>query len=50
MSGIFGIIRLPGASVVDAELAEIELIKLSRLSVAVITPEEWDHIIAMSEA
>ncbi|MCB2077791.1 MAG: EVE domain-containing protein [Novosphingobium sp.] len=34
----------------DPELAEIELIKLSRLSVAVITPEEWDHIIAMSEA
>ena len=31
------------------DLAEIELIKLSRLSVAEITPEEWDYIIAMSE-
>jgi len=34
----------------DPALAEIELVKLSRLSVAVITPEEWRHIIAMSEA
>ncbi len=33
----------------DPELAEIELVKLSRLSVAVITPEEWKYIIAMSE-
>ncbi|MCT2400561.1 EVE domain-containing protein [Novosphingobium mangrovi (ex Huang et al. 2023)] len=33
----------------DPELAGIELIKLSRLSVAVITPEEWEHILAMSE-
>ncbi|KHK91089.1 EVE domain-containing protein [Novosphingobium malaysiense] len=33
----------------DPDLAEIELIKLSRLSVAVITPDEWKHIIAMSE-
>ncbi len=32
----------------DPALAEIELVKLSRLSVAVITPEEWKHIIAMS--
>ena len=32
----------------DPVLAEIELIKLSRLSVAVITPEEWDYIIALS--
>lgn len=34
----------------DPALAEIELIKLSRLSVAVITPEEWDYIIALSKA
>ena len=34
----------------DPELAEIELIKLSRLSVAVITPQEWDYILALSEA
>jgi predicted RNA-binding protein with PUA-like domain len=34
----------------DPKLAEIELIKLSRLSVAVITPEEWDYIIGLSEA
>lgn len=34
----------------DPALAEIELIKLSRLSVAVITPEEWDYIIALSQA
>jgi len=33
----------------DPALSEIELVKLSRLSVAVITPEEWQHIIAMSE-
>jgi len=33
----------------DPKLAEIELIKLSRLSVAVITPEEWDYIIALSK-
>jgi predicted RNA-binding protein with PUA-like domain len=32
----------------DPALAEIELIKLSRLSVAAITPEEWDYIIAVS--
>ena len=34
----------------DPVLAEIELIKLSRLSVAVITPEEWDYIVALSKA
>jgi predicted RNA-binding protein with PUA-like domain len=34
----------------DPALAGIELIRLSRLSVAVITPEEWQYIIAMSEA
>ena len=33
----------------DPDLAEIELVKLSRLSVAVITPGEWAHILAMSE-
>jgi predicted RNA-binding protein with PUA-like domain len=33
----------------DPALAEIELIKLSRLSVAVITPEEWDYIIDLSQ-
>ena len=33
----------------DPALAEIELIKLSRLSVAVITPPEWDYIIALSQ-
>jgi predicted RNA-binding protein with PUA-like domain len=32
----------------DPALAEIELIKLSRLSVAVITPEEWDYIVKLS--
>ncbi len=32
----------------DPALAEIELIKLSRLSVAVITPEEWDYILTLS--
>ncbi|MDE2404236.1 MAG: EVE domain-containing protein [Sphingomonadales bacterium] len=34
----------------DPALAEIELIKLSRLSVAVIRPEEWDYILQLSEA
>ena len=33
----------------DPELCEIELIKLSRLSVAVITPDEWKYIIALSD-
>ena len=32
----------------DPALAEIELIKLSRLSVAVITPAEWEYILEMS--
>jgi len=32
----------------DPRLAEIELLKLSRLSVAVVTPEEWDYLIAKS--
>ena len=34
----------------DPALAEMELIRLSRLSVGVVTPEEWDHIIALSAA
>ena len=33
----------------DPALAEIELIKLSRLSVAAIRPEEWDYILKLSE-
>jgi predicted RNA-binding protein with PUA-like domain len=33
----------------DPALAGIELIKLSRLSVAVITPQEWDYIVALSK-
>lgn len=33
----------------DPALAETELVKFSRLSVAAITPEEWDYIIAMSD-
>lgn len=32
----------------DPALADIELIKLSRLSVAVITPAEWAHILEVS--
>lgn len=34
----------------DPQLADIELVKLSRLSVAVITPEEWAYIIGLSNA
>lgn len=34
----------------DPRLAEMELVKLSRLSVAVVTPEEWDYILTLSEA
>jgi predicted RNA-binding protein with PUA-like domain len=34
----------------DPALPDIELVRLSRLSVAVITPDEWDHIIALSNA
>lgn len=33
----------------NPELQGIELVRLSRLSVAEITPEEWDKIVAMSE-
>lgn len=33
----------------DPALAEMELIKLSRLSVGVVRPAEWTHILALSE-
>lgn len=33
----------------DPQLAEMELVKLSRLSVAVILPAEWDYIVALSQ-
>jgi predicted RNA-binding protein with PUA-like domain len=33
----------------DPALAEIELVRLSRLSVAVITPQEWNYIISLAE-
>lgn len=33
----------------DPALAEIELVKLSRLSVGVVRPEEWDHILKLSK-
>jgi predicted RNA-binding protein with PUA-like domain len=33
----------------DPALAEMELVKFSRLSVAVVTPDEWKHIEAMSK-
>lgn len=32
----------------DPALAEMELIKQSRLSVGVVTPEEWDYILKLS--
>lgn len=32
----------------DPALADIEMLRLSRLSVSAITPEEWDYIIALS--
>ncbi|WDF73593.1 EVE domain-containing protein [Novosphingobium sp. KACC 22771] len=34
----------------DPALAEIEMLRLSRLSISAITPEEWDYIIGLSEA
>ena len=34
----------------DPALADIELVKLSRLSVGVITPAEWAYIIALASA
>jgi predicted RNA-binding protein with PUA-like domain len=33
----------------DPKLADMEIVRLSRLSVAAITPEEWDYILALSE-
>lgn len=33
----------------DPHLSEIELIKLSRLSVAAILPDEWEYILKLSE-
>lgn len=33
----------------DPQLAGMELIKLSRLSVAVVTPEEWEYVLLLSE-
>jgi predicted RNA-binding protein with PUA-like domain len=30
----------------DPELAEMEMIRLSRLSVSAVTEQEWDHILA----
>lgn len=33
----------------DPALAEMELVKLSRLSVAVVRPAEWEHILAKSK-
>lgn len=32
----------------DPALSEMELVKQSRLSVAAITPEEWEYIVALS--
>lgn len=32
----------------DPELAEMELVKLSRLSVAKVTPEEWQYVQALA--
>ena len=34
----------------EPALADIELIRLSRLSVAEIRPEEWDKILDMAKA
>lgn len=34
----------------DPVLAQIEMLRLSRLSVSAITPAEWDYIIGLSEA
>lgn len=33
----------------DPALAEMEMIRLSRLSVSVVSAQEWDHILARSE-
>jgi len=32
------------------ELAQIELVRLSRLSVAEVRPEEWEKVLAMAES
>jgi predicted RNA-binding protein with PUA-like domain len=32
----------------DAALKDIELVRLSRLSVAAITPQEWQHVLALA--
>lgn len=32
----------------DPKLADMELVKFSRLSVAVVTPEEWDYILTLA--
>jgi len=34
----------------DPKLAGMELVKLSRLSVAVVTPEEWAYVLKLAEA
>lgn len=33
----------------DPKLTEMELVKLSRLSVAVVTPEEWSYILGLAK-
>jgi predicted RNA-binding protein with PUA-like domain len=33
----------------DPALAEMELVKLSRLSVAVVRPEEWEYVLGLSK-
>jgi predicted RNA-binding protein with PUA-like domain len=33
----------------DPKLADMELARFSRLSVAVVTPEEWDYVLSLSE-
>lgn len=34
----------------DPALAQMELVKYSRLSVGRVTPEEWQHVLAMAKA
>lgn len=34
----------------DPALAEMELVRLSRLSVAELTPQEWDYVLGMAKA
>ena len=33
----------------DPALADMEVVKLSRLSVAVVSPEEWKHVLALAK-